>query len=131
MTGPNPNCLLRNEIHSPHQLAGPGGNKPGAKCDGLADPEVRQVPDCRCPTPTRPTGREPERLPPYECTVCGGYACEYAGLGDTRCPASICDCFIYTHPDSPRDLHPEAFVVGPVDEAAEDWAGDSPDWTSS
>lgn len=67
--------------------------------------------DCTCSTPTRPTGREPERLPPWECLTCGGYACEYADAGKTRCSPSICDCFITTHPESPRDLHPEAFVV--------------------
>lgn len=68
-------------------------------------------PDCRCEKPTRPTGREPERLPPWKCLTCGGYACEYADPGRTRCPESICDCFIATYPESPRDLHPEAFVV--------------------
>lgn len=32
-------------------------------------------------------------------------------LGGPRCPESICDCFIDTHPDSPLDLHPEDFAV--------------------
>lgn len=67
--------------------------------------------DCRCPKPKRPTGREPEQLPPWKCLTCGGYACEYAPPDETRCPPSICDCFIATYPDSPRALHPEAFAV--------------------
>lgn len=66
---------------------------------------------CTCPTPDRPTGREPEPLPPWECLTCGGYACEYADSGQKKCPASICDCFIDQYPDSPRDVHPEAFIV--------------------
>lgn len=33
-------------------------------------------------------------------------------LGGPRCPDSICDCFIDTHPDDPTRLHPEMFVVG-------------------
>jgi hypothetical protein len=69
------------------------------------------APDCQCPSPNRPTGREPEQLPPWECLTCAGYACEYADQGRTRCPEWRCDCFIATYPDSPRDLHPEAFVV--------------------
>lgn len=72
------------------------------------------APDCRCPMPNRPTGREPEQLPPWKCLTCGGYACEYADRGETRCSPAICDCFIATYPDSPRDLHPEAFIVGRV-----------------
>jgi hypothetical protein len=67
--------------------------------------------DCQCAKPNRPTGREPEQLPPWECLTCGGYACEYASMGRTRCSPAICDCFIAQFPDSPRDLHPEAFVV--------------------
>lgn len=35
-------------------------------------------------------------------------------LGGPRCPESICDCFIETHPDEPTGLHPEMFVVGTV-----------------
>lgn len=31
--------------------------------------------------------------------------------GEPRCPESICDCFIDTHPDDPLGLHPEDFVV--------------------
>jgi len=73
--------------------------------------------DCRCATPQRPTGDEPEQLAPWLCLTCGGYACEYAAPGQTRCSPAICDCFIRTHPDSPRDLHLEAFtVVVPDDE---------------
>jgi hypothetical protein len=60
-------------------------------------------PDCRCETP-KPTRRG-------VCETCGGFACEYADRGKTRCSPSICDCFIDTYPDSPFDLHPEAFVV--------------------
>lgn len=71
------------------------------------------APDCRCPVPIRPTGREPEQLAPWVCLTCGGFACEYADSG-TRCPSWRCDCFIATHPDSPMDIHPEAFVVGRV-----------------
>lgn len=71
-------------------------------------------PDCRCPEPNRPTGREPEQLPPWKCLTCGGFACDYAERGQTRCPSWRCDCFIATHPDSPMDLHPEVFVVGVV-----------------
>ena len=38
---PNPDCAARNRPHGPHKLMGPGGNKPGAYCDGLAaHPEV-------------------------------------------------------------------------------------------
>lgn len=70
------------------------------------------APDCRCETPNRPTGKEPERLKPWECLTCGGFACEYADQGQTRC--SMCDCFIEQYPESPRDLHPEAFVVAPL-----------------
>lgn len=32
-------------------------------------------------------------------------------LGGPRCPESICDCFIDTHPDDPLGLHPEDFIV--------------------
>lgn len=61
-------------------------------------------PDCRCPTP-RPNGKG-------ECGDCGGFACDYAGDGRTRCSTAICDCFIETHPhDNPQGLHPEAFIV--------------------
>lgn len=64
--------------------------------------------DCVCPTPTRDERGE-------KCTKCGGFACAYADKGQTRCPSSRCDCFIETHPDSPFDLHPEDFIVGPVE----------------
>ena len=67
---------------------------------------------CVCSTPLRPSGDEPERLAPWVCLTCGGYACEYAPQGRKKCPPSICDCFIDQYPDSPRDLHPEAFIVG-------------------
>jgi len=61
-------------------------------------------PDCRCPSP-KPNGRG-------ECSDCGGFACDYAGRGRTRCSTAICDCFIATHPfDNPQGLHPEAFTV--------------------
>lgn len=60
--------------------------------------------DCRCPKPK------------YDglgyCSVCKRFACEYARAGQTRCSPAICDCFIDTYPDSPRDLHPEAFIIG-------------------
>lgn len=65
--------------------------------------------DCTCPKPDH-DGRG-------YCARCKGFACEYADRGQTRCPSSICDCFIETYPDSPRELHPEAFiVVWPEDE---------------
>lgn len=35
MREPNPDCLLRGMPHGRHTLMGPGGNKPGAECDGL------------------------------------------------------------------------------------------------
>jgi hypothetical protein len=72
--------------------------------------------DCRCTKPNRPTGREAEQLPPWECLTCGGYACEYAERGRTRCSPAICDCFIEQFPDTPRSLHPEAFIVGGADQ---------------
>lgn len=59
--------------------------------------------DCKCTVP-KPNGRG-------KCSNCEGFACEYAGKGKTRCPQSICDCFIEQFPDSPRELHPEAFIV--------------------
>lgn len=37
--------------------------------------------------------------------------CEHADPGQQRCPEWRCDCFIDTYPDSPFDLHPEAFLV--------------------
>lgn len=40
-------------------------------------------------------------------------------LGGPRCPESICDCFIETHPDDPTGLHPEMFIVGPTQHATE------------
>lgn len=39
------------------------------------------------------------------------FQCPYASFGARRCPPSICDCFIDTHPDDPFGLHPEAFIV--------------------
>ena len=33
-------------------------------------------------------------------------------LGGPRCPESICDCFIETHPEDPLGLYPEDFTVG-------------------
>lgn len=69
--------------------------------------------DCTCAHPQRPSGRGSEsQAVPWECLRCGGFACEYAPRGRTRCSPAICDCFIDQFPDSPRDLHPEAFVVG-------------------
>ena len=37
---PNPDCLLtkRGESHAAHNLAGPGGNKPGSRCGGIYEP---------------------------------------------------------------------------------------------
>jgi hypothetical protein len=67
---------------------------------------MAEAPDCKCPTP-KPNGRG-------KCSTCDKFACEYADKGKTRCPSSICDCFIDTYPDSPRELHPEAFIVGPL-----------------
>jgi hypothetical protein len=63
-------------------------------------------PDCRCLMP-KPDGRG-------NCSTCARFACEYADRGQTRCSPSICDCFIDTYPNSPRDLHPEAFIVGVI-----------------
>jgi len=34
---PYPDCAAKDRPHPPHQLAGPGGNKPGAYCDGLSE----------------------------------------------------------------------------------------------
>ena len=65
--------------------------------------EIDARPDCRCSMP-KPTGRG-------TCETCGRFACEYADRGQTRCSPAICDCFIDMHPDSPRDLHPEDFLV--------------------
>lgn len=59
--------------------------------------------DCGCAMP-EPSERG-------VCRGCGGFACPYAGRGNTRCSSAICDCFIDTHPDSPFDLHPEDFQV--------------------
>jgi hypothetical protein len=42
------------------------------------------------------------------------FQCPYAPPGLARCPESICDCFIDTHPDDPFGLHPEDFIVGRV-----------------
>jgi hypothetical protein len=61
------------------------------------------VADCTCPKPQH-DGRG-------YCERCKGFACEYADQGQTRCPAWRCDCFIEQYPDSPRALHPEAFIV--------------------
>lgn len=60
-------------------------------------------PDCACVKPDH-DGRG-------YCKRCHRFACEYADKGNTRCPEWRCDCFIETYPDSPRDLHPEAFTV--------------------
>lgn len=64
--------------------------------------------DCTCTNP-KPDGRG-------YCERCKGFACEYASKGSARCPAWLCDCFIEAYPDSPRGLHPGAFVVGGSDE---------------
>lgn len=40
--------------------------------------------------------------------------------GSPRCPESICDCFIETHPDDPLGPHPEDFVVTFPDLKAKD-----------
>jgi hypothetical protein len=81
----------------------PPGRGHVAGCTHLSLSAEKDVPDCRCPTP-KPNGRG-------ECSACGRFACEYADRGRTRCSPSICDCFIDTYPDSPRALHPEAFIV--------------------
>lgn len=39
------------------------------------------------------------------------FQCPYAPMGESRCPASICDCFIDQFPEDPFGLHPEAFIV--------------------
>lgn len=39
------------------------------------------------------------------------FTCPYAEPGQRRCPPSICDCFIDTHPDDPFGLHPDDFLV--------------------
>ena len=61
------------------------------------------MPDCTCPKPKH------DGL--GYCSRCGDFACEYASAGRTRCSPAICDCFIEQFPDSPSDLHPEAFIV--------------------
>lgn len=38
------------------------------------------------------------------------FVCEYARRPGQKCDA--CDCFVDLYPDSPFDLHPEAFLVG-------------------
>lgn len=53
--------------------------------------------------------REPNTGEP-QCE-CDEFHCPYAPTWAKRCPPSICDCFIETHPDSPFALHPEDFVV--------------------
>lgn len=58
---------------------------------------------CRCPMP------DPSEA--GACRNCGEFACPYAGRGQAKCSSAICDCFVDTYPDSPFDLHPEAFVV--------------------
>lgn len=49
------------------------------------------------------------------------------GMGGTgpRCPPSICDCFIDTHPENPSALRPEAFVITFSPERDDD-SGDRP-----
>ena len=44
---------------------------------------------------------------------CTEFHCPWASFGN-RCPASICDCFIATHPDDPFGLHPDVFEVAPA-----------------
>lgn len=51
------------------------------------------------------SGRDPSTPIPSD------FQCAYADPGKRACPASICDCFVATHPDSPFDLHPEDFIV--------------------
>lgn len=58
--------------------------------------------DCTCVVP------QPDEQ--AVCVKCAKFACPYA-RGVARCPAWRCDCFIDQYPDSPFDLHPEAFVV--------------------
>ena len=62
--------------------------------------------DCTCAKPKHDERGE-------KCQRCGGFACGYAQPGRTRCSPAICDCFIEQYPDSPFDLHPEAFIVDP------------------
>jgi hypothetical protein len=51
------------------------------------------------------SGRDPDApIPP-------DFRCPYAPPGERACPAAICDCFVAEYPDSPFDLHPEAFTV--------------------
>lgn len=51
------------------------------------------------------SGRDPDAPIPAD------FQCDYAPPGQQACPASICDCFVATHPDSPFELHPEDFLV--------------------
>jgi hypothetical protein len=44
------------------------------------------------------------------------FVCPYAGPGRRKCPEWRCDCFVDLYPDDPFGLHPEAFVVGVVEE---------------
>ena len=77
----------------------------------MPETEKAQTPDCKCPVPDHDMRGT--------CKRCDGFACEYADRGQTRCPAWRCDCFIETHPfDNPRGLHPEAFVVAPLNPPA-------------
>lgn len=43
--GPHPDCInTRHQIpHGSHNLMGPGGNKPGARCGGVPAPEIEAM----------------------------------------------------------------------------------------
>lgn len=53
--GPNPDCVnTRAGVpHGSHNLAGPGGNKPGARCGGVPAPEIAGVRDGKLTMPDR------------------------------------------------------------------------------
>lgn len=42
---PNPDCAARDRPHGAHQLAGPGGNKPGSRCAGVPEDEFDRLID--------------------------------------------------------------------------------------
>lgn len=44
------------------------------------------------------------------------FQCPYAPRGQRRCPEAICDCFVDLYPETPFELHPEAFTVGVPEE---------------
>lgn len=93
-----PGCLLGEEPHKPHELASPGGAKPGVRCDGTRWPCCRHCPDdptCPgldqhlepCPTPYAPDVEDVDDLP-----TATSYVVEYAwdcDCGETNGTADL------------------------------------------